>query len=340
MSTRQAKSTRTLWLEAARSRWALRRAAGETRWRLAWHMASWLRLFLRQTQWLRSLDDSASLRRAARTDPRLYERWHRPYISRHFDLDTRRQIVAAHYEFVLCHFPARLRDRILRGHDVRVATVPLESGASAHVHLRKPMRGDAGELALLLLTENKQTLACCVVTFAGREGLLIGSMQGAGPHTDGEATHAFIQGSHGLHPKDLLVSLVFELAAFYGLARIRVATGAARAAAHLPATGRDNSDAFWREYGGVPTTAGCQELPLTFAHVPCAPGRHSRREMRQRRESFRRDICAAFVETLRDSPRRYPSVVTLPFPAIREAGGVTAARPTPGQGKSLLVAGS
>ncbi|PWK88635.1 hypothetical protein C7456_105167 [Fulvimonas soli] len=321
----RAGTTGALWLDAVRRRWALRPVAGESSWRLAWHMARWLWLFPRQTRWLRVLDGSGPLRQAAHADPRLYERWHRPYVSRHFGAAARRRIVAAHYDFVLRRFPARLRDRVLRGRDVRLATLYPEGCAPVGLHLRKPLRGEAGELALLLLTGDRETLASCVLTFAGDEGLLVGALQGAGPHTDGAATRAFIRGS-GLRPKELLLSLLRELAAHHGIARLRAVADHARVAAHP-----DASDAFWKELGGMPGAAGCYELPPAPPRRPCADGRRSRHAMRQRREAFRREACAAFLDAFRDPPRHRPGGQAPPADAPQRAA--------PAAGGNLLAAG-
>jgi uncharacterized protein VirK/YbjX len=282
-----------------RSRWSLRRAAGESRWQLAMHMARWLRLFLRQTRWLRSLEARETLRQAARADPRLYERWHRPYISTHFDLDTRRRIVGMHYAFLMRRFPAALRERIVMGQSACIASLPLEGASVAHVHLRKPTRGEAGELSLLLLTEDKEALASCVLTFDEADSVLIGAMQGAGPHTPSAATRGFIQGSHGLHPEALLVSLVRELAALHDLKHVRAVAASACVAGSSRGVASGNGDAFWQEHGGAPTEPGCLELPLSHVEPPCAEGSHSRREKRQRREMFRRETCAAFADAFR-----------------------------------------
>lgn len=331
-----------LWMEAVSRRWSLRRAAGESRWQLALHMASWLRLFIRQTRWLRSLDARRSMRQAAQADPRLYERWHRPYISRHFDLDTRRRIVSAHYTFMMRRFPARLYERIILGGGVRVATLRLDNAPAAYLHLRKPSRGDAGELSLRLLTGDKQVLASCTLTFDHSDSVIIGALRGAGPHTPFEATREFIQGSHGLYPKELLMSMVRELAARHGLKRIRAVASAARVTRSLHEVAADDSDAFWQEQGGVPVAPGCHELPLSLVPAPCAEGHRSRHEKRQLREAFRRDACAAFAAAFRTTPPPYPAdeVVSAARDAVATIRGRSTGsqRPAPEHG-GLLAAG-
>lgn len=341
MDIAQTQATGMLWLDALRSRWALRRAAGESRWQLAMHMARWFRLFPRQTQWLRSLDAWDTMRQAAHADPRLYERWHRPYISTHFDLEARRRIVGSHYAFLMQHFPARLREHIVRGHGVRMATLRLPDSPPVHLHLRKPYRGDAGELSLLLLTDEKETLACCVLTFDRGDSVLIGSVQGAGHHTPFQATRDFVQGSHGLHPKDLLVSLVRAWAARHGLKRIRAVSATACVAPANQRDGSNNIDAFWREHGGIAGQSGCHELPLSLATVPCAEGPRSRREKQQHREAFRRAACEAFVAALGNPSKPAVSVtdtVAAPAAAARTTSNTHPVR-SPERAGVLLAGG-
>jgi uncharacterized protein VirK/YbjX len=301
-----------LWMDAMRSRWSLRRASGDSSWKLALHMASWARLFTRQTQWLRSLHAREIMWRAAKADPRLYERWHRPYISKYFDADARRRIVNAHYVFVTQRFPAWLSERIVLGGGARLTTVRLGDTSCVHLHLRKPSRGDAGELNLLLLTEDKDALASCTLTFDRRDSVTIGALRGAGPHAPFEATREFIRGSHGLHPTDLLMSLVRQLAALHGLKRIRAVTSAACVGSSLHAGGVDGGDAFWEAQGGVAAGWGCYELPLSLVQALCVEGPRSRSEKQQRREAFRREACEVFAAAFHRAVRPHPARAQIP----------------------------
>ncbi|MEO9080337.1 MAG: DUF535 family protein [Rhodanobacter sp.] len=306
-----ASTTVSLWREAIASRWSLRLAADESRWRLAIHMTSWLRQFVRQTRWLRVLNASEAMRRVTQADPRLYERWHRPYISTRFDTDTRRRIVGAHYVFLIQRFPARLSERVVLGHGVRVATLRLADASVAYVHLRKPIRGDAGELSLSLLTMAKDVLASCTLTFDAHNSVTVGAMRGAGAHTPLDATGDFIRGSHGLQPRDLLLSLVRELAAVHALKRIRaVASAACVASSPNDMVEAVDDDAFWREQGGVPAASGCFALPLAKISSVGAKGPRSRRERQQRREVFRLEACEAFAAAFRVSARWQPTMVS------------------------------
>ena len=330
--------TGTLWLEALRRRWSLRLAAGESRWQFVVHMAGWARLFIRQTRWLRVLDARVTMRRAAQADPWLYERWHRPYISTHFDGDERRRIVSSHYAFVMRRFPARLCERIVSGGSARLAALRLDGASGAYLSLRKPSRGEAGELSLLLLTLDKQVLASCILTFDRCDSVIIGAVGGAGPHTPVEAVREFIQASHGLHPTDLLVSLVRELAALHGLKRIRAVASSARVAGAWQRGDADGDDMFWQRQGGLPAESGCYEVPLSLMRVACVDGPRSRREKRQQREAFRERACAAFAAAFRVTDGR------LPAGAVSRDAGTIRVRPSVAQRPAserggMLVAG-
>ena len=292
-------STGKLWIDAVSSRCSLRHVAGESRWQVAMQIARWLWLLPRQTRWLRALDARRTTRQAARTDPRLYERWHRPYISTHFDMDTRRRMVSAHYDFVMQRFPARVCQRLVQGYGVRMASLRLEGTSQVHLHLGKPSRGDDGEMSLLLLTDDKDVLASCILTFDCGNSVIIGRMQGAGAHTPFAATSLFVQGSHGLRPEELLMSLVRKLAEVHGLTRIRAVATSACIPGSSHRIDADKDDDFWREQGGRPTDGGCHELPLLLVQPACTAGSRSRREKRQRREAFRQQACDVFAAAFR-----------------------------------------
>lgn len=300
-----------LWLRA----WRASRAGGPLRSEV--RLYRWLRHFPRQVRWLEYLQSSDALRQAAEADPKLYDRWHRGYISRHFAANERLRIIDAHYSFLLDRFPRRMRERIIKGHDVRVAMLRLENATPAYLHLRKPVNGNAGELGIYLLNEYKEALASCVVTFAGAQGLLIGSIQGAWSYMADESTREFVRGSCGLHPKDLLLSLVRALAHCHGIEEIRAVAQAAQVA-------RGDSpshDTFLQAHGGLLTEAGCYDLPLDDPRHPQAASQR-RRLLEQRRETFRHEACALLMRAFEGYP--HGSVQR-----ARSAVAETAHRPAP-----------
>lgn len=289
--TGDAKATYALWLRA----WRSSRTGGPLRSEA--RLYRWLRHFPQQVRWIEYLQGSQALRQAAEADPRLYDRWHRPYISRHFGADQRLHIIDAHYDFLLNRFPRRMRERITKGHDVRVAMLRLENAVPAYLHLRKPVDGNAGELGIYLLNAYKEALASCVVTFAGAQGLLIGSIQGAWSYMAEESTREFVRGSCGLHPKDLLLSLVRALAHCHGIEEIR----AVARAAQISRSDASSDDSFLQAQGGLLTEAGCYDLPLDDPLTPQGASQR-RRLLEQRREAFRREACALLVRAFDGYP--------------------------------------
>lgn len=249
----------------------------------------------RQLAWLRFLDSSEAVRQAVRADPGLYGRWHAPSISRELDAAARLRILEAHYRFLLERFPPRLRDKLLRGHDVRIGALRMRDGELVYLHLRKPAVRAMGELGLYLLTADKEVLSSCSFTFGGEEGLLIGAMQGSWSFLGRKPIRSFTRGSHGVRPKDLLLTLMRVLSRLYGIERLRgVAQAAHPFAAHIHA----DYDSFWRENGGVRGEAGLYELPRfgTRRPVRLLPSKH--RAARRRREQFLDEARAVFLRAL------------------------------------------
>ena len=285
-----------LLLQSFRGRWDIghapvpRRLAGYARY--ARHSLARLP---RQLDWLRFLDGNEAMRQAVRADPGLYGRWHQPFISRELGAEARLRILQAHYRFLLERFPPRLRDKLLRGHDVRIGTLRLRDGTPVHMHLRKPAVRAMGELGLYLVSNDKEVLSSCTFTFGGTEGLLIGAVQGAWSFLGCEPIRAFTRGSHGVRPKTLLLTLVRVLARLYGIERLR---GVAKASHPFAERIRADYDGFWRENGGVPGEHGFYELPRFGARRPVRTLPSKRRAARRRREQFLDEARSVLLRAL------------------------------------------
>lgn len=249
----------------------------------------------RQLDWLRFLDGSEAMRQAVRSDPGLYSRWHAPFVSRELDPAARLRILQAHYRCLLERFPPRLRDKLLRGHDVRIGTLRLRNGEPIHLHLRKPAERAMGELGLYLVTGNKEVLSSCIFTFGGDDGLLIGAMQGSWSFLGRAPIRAFTRGSHGVRPKNLLLTLMRVLSRLYGIEQLR---GVAQASHPFAARIQSDYDGFWRENGGVPGKDGFYELPRFGTRRPVRLLPSKRRAARRRRELFLDEARAQFLRAL------------------------------------------
>lgn len=246
----------------------------------------------RQLGWLRFLDGTEAMRQAVRADPGLYGRWHQPFVSCELGPEARQRILEAHYRFLIERFPLRLREKLLRGHDVRIGTLRLRDGTPVHLHLRKPAVRAMGELGLYLVSNDKEVLSSCTFTFGGKEGLLIGAMQGAWSFLGREPIRTFTRGSDGVRPKTLLLTLLRVLARLYGVERLR---GVAKASHPFAAQILADYDGFWRENGGILGEDGFYELPRFGARRPVRTLPSKRRAARRRREQFLDEARSVFL---------------------------------------------
>ncbi|URL58441.1 DUF535 family protein [Luteibacter flocculans] len=273
-----------LVIDHARRRAALRRQRPMPERRLAYLLRT-LAAFRRQARWLGLVGASRAMRAAAETNPRVYERWQSHYISRSFDLVARARLIEAHYRFVAREFPERLSRRLLKGHDVRLATLPLGDGDMAYLHARAPEHECTGEMGLYLLNGEKEVISSCTVTFGGSDGLLIGDMRGSWAYLGRAAITRFSRAAGGLRPRELLLAVVRALAASYGIERVRGVGQAAHPQDRRAGVTASSYDRFWRRHGGVLGTDGCYDLP-----------RKAMPSDGSARDAFRRDACEAVLK--------------------------------------------
>ncbi|MET0936289.1 MAG: DUF535 family protein [Luteibacter sp.] len=278
-SPRSPRSALSLVLGHARRRATLRRRGRVHERRLPYLLRT-LTAFRRQALWLGLVGASRAMRDAAEVNPRVYERWQSHYISREFDLATRARVVESHYRFVAREFPERLRTRLLKGHDVRLATLPLGGGEIAYLHARAPENESTGEMGLYLLNADKEVISSCAITFAGADGVLVGAMRGSWAYLGRGAIARFTRATGGLRPRDLLLAVVRALATYYGIDRVRGVSRDAHPLDRRAGVTTAAYDRFWRRHGGTLGGDGCYDIP----HVGVSSGRAER-------DAFRREAC-------------------------------------------------
>jgi len=260
----------------------------------------------RQAAWLGFLDADPSLRRIVATQPRLYERWHHAYINRHLDGDRRLAIVRDHYAFVLSRWPAGVVESIYLGNGLPVGTLQLKDGSVARMELLRPVnKGTEGELGLYLLDAAGRRLGCVVFTFAdGGRSLLIGCIQGALAHLGADAVSRFTRQSHGLRPKNLLLSMLYALASHHGATRLFGVGNAAHPFAGQNARNGKGSriktdyDAFWQECHGESMDDGFYRLPDSEPPRDVSKVESKHRSAFRRREWLRQAACDLLVEAV------------------------------------------
>lgn len=265
--------------------------------RRALHAAKYLWRSLRRPRlhagWLRFVHDTPLLTAMLARDPRLLERAQHPYISRRLPVARRYAILQSHYRLLLARLPAPALEAVLLRGALPLGALALKDGAPARLELRPPTgRGREGELALYLLDASGQPLSSLVFTLAddGRS-LLVGCVQGAAAGLGREAVRAFTRQSWGLRPKNLLLSMLYALAASLGAERVCGVGNAAHPFAGQPSKIKSDYDAFWRECHGMPGADGFYELPPREAPRDESQVESKHRSAFRRREALRLEAC-------------------------------------------------
>jgi hypothetical protein len=233
-------------------------------------------------------------------DPRLLERSQHPYINRRLSRVERYSIIADHYRTVLATFPPAIYEAIYLDGRFPVGTLSLKGGAPLLVELRRPTgRGREGELCLCLVNAEGQMLSSLIFSIADNgHTLLLGCMQGAAPTLGREAVRELTRQSHGLRPKNLLLSMLRALAQRYGVTRLRGVGNATHPFAGQPNKIKADYDGFWLECEGVLDDSGFYELPASepAREEAAIPSKH--RSAFRQREALRREACALLLNTL------------------------------------------
>lgn len=213
-------------------------------------------------RWLALLDSHPALRAAVQRDGRLIERWQHRFLSRGYGQRKTLRTVMDHFRFLTTELPAGMLERIYTDGRVELTEVPMKNGEPLRVLLMPPVRkGCEGELNLALATADDTLLFSATITFAPSRGeLLIGCLQGPSTEDGQERVRTVTRQCHGLRPKNLLLSLIYAIAAEHGIPRIR-GIGNDRHALARSGKVKASYDAFWIESSGVLARDGFFDLP-------------------------------------------------------------------------------
>jgi uncharacterized protein VirK/YbjX len=258
-------------------------------------------LFRRQqSAWLQYLYGTPAMTEILERDPRLLERPQHAYISRKLPRERRYQIVESHYRHVLAHWPRALTERIYVNGDATLGRLALKDQHEAELRLSVPTgRGREGELALYLLNAQGQALSSLIFTIADEgQTLLIGCLQGAAPELGRDAVRDFTRQAHGLRPKNLLLSVLYALAAKTGVKRILGVSNGAHPFAGQAHKIKANYDGFWLECHGEATQDGFYQLPAREPLRDEARIESKHRSAFRKREALRRQGMDLLVAAL------------------------------------------
>lgn len=264
-------------------------------------------------QWRQFLETSP-LGEIAAHFPRLYEKPFRPYLHKDLIRAECHRVLREHYLFLQHHAPGMLveallnnRPFLLNEHSAGDLAEPLLLNFTYARHMQQE-----GELTLSIgWPDSLDTLHdhrwICSLTFLLQYGasgweILVGGVQGGHSERSKEdiktATHIF----HGLRPKHLLIHLLREIAAVWGVSRIYAITDGAHCLKRARYRGRikivSSYDELWQDAGGHPAANGFYSLPVQQHHRSIEDVPSRKRSQYRKRYALMDSIDAEIREKL------------------------------------------
>ena len=220
--------------------------------------------------------------------PRVLLKLQRSYAQQGLDVKQRWSLLEQHYAFATRRLSAGALRDIFTGTGVQLATLPaMEAGEFSVRLLYDNLFEKEGELSIVLFEEKIQrplfALSFCISScqWKSRE-IFIGGLQGYKSVNSREYVVAITREMHGLRPKALLLFALQQLAAHWGVRRLRAVSNKTRV--HR----RDDSikadyDEFWIDSGGRLDDSESFVLPVEFATRDLASIKPNKRSMYRRR---------------------------------------------------------
>ncbi|MFI4968538.1 MAG: DUF535 family protein, partial [Gammaproteobacteria bacterium] len=227
-------------------------------------------------QWRGFLEASPFVK-MAQEFPRLYEKPLRPYLHKDLDHAAILEVLRGHYLFLQRRAPAPFVECLLENGSFPLNERSLD-GLKHPLHLNltyaRHMQQE-GELTLSLgpadsvgtFDHHRWISALTFVLRPGSSGreILIGGIQGGHSENSREDIHLATQAFHGLRPKHLLIHLLREIAAQWGVSHIHAVSDSAHCLTRGRYKGRikitSSYDELWRDVGGAFREDGFYSLP-------------------------------------------------------------------------------
>ena len=236
--------------------------------------------------------------------PYVFCKLQRPYLHRKLNVRQRLDILKQHYHFVATRFSKSVMEAVYASPGLLLATIRLEEVGNFGVRLSYGRQEKEGDLLISLINlESAQVLfelSFCISRFdAQGSELFIGGVQGNRQTHDKDLVIAITRAMYGLRPKALLVFVLQQLAACWGIARLRAVSDDTHIYRH-PHKIRDlaaSYDELWTESGGTLAGDGMFDLPATFVPRDISTLKPNKRQMYRRRYV----LMAEIAEQIKDS---------------------------------------
>ena len=171
-----------------------------------------------------------------------------------------------------------------------LARLPLEKVGNFGLQLNCSRQEKEGDLVIGLVNLDTGvalfTLAFSITRFeTGPKEILIGGLQGNKRANDKDLVISLTRGLHGLRPKALLLFVLQQLAAIWGISRLRAVSDDLHIYRHWQKRKHvaASYDEWWIESGGHRAGDGMFDLPVTFVPRETSTLKVNKRQMYRRR---------------------------------------------------------
>jgi uncharacterized protein VirK/YbjX len=159
-------------------------------------------------------------------------------------------------------------------------------------------------LALYLLRADGQALASIIFTIANDgASMLIGCVQGASDGLGLDAVREFTRQSHGLRPKNLLLSMLYALCDVFDIDDLRAVGNGDHPFAGSQKI-KSDYDTFWKECQGVFLDSGFYQLPQREPMRDELLVESKHRSAFRKREALRVEACGLIRRRLHSTQLR------------------------------------
>jgi hypothetical protein len=250
------------------------------------------------SEWFKFLQ-TPELAVIVRNRPSLFQKLQQPYLHRDLDACQRLAALRQHYHFVATCFSPALQNEVYATPGKLIASLPLTGLGNFGLCLSYSRHLQEGDLLISLINLDTGvmlfSLTFSITRFeSGTREIFIGGLQGNKLANHRELIVAITRQLHGLRPKALLLFPLQQLAAIWGITRLRAVSDKKHVYRHwrnlkqVPISGYDR---WWLESGGRLAADGLFDLPATFIPRQISRLKAGKRQMYKRRYRMLAEIA-------------------------------------------------
>lgn len=235
----------------------------------------------------------------------LFHKLQRPYLNRVLDAEQRLNALKYHYKFVLAHFSRPMLEEVYSRSGKLL--VELDAGEVGSLEMRLCCSGKQkeGDLLISLMKKKGENRLVAGLSFSiskyetDCKEMFIGGLQGS-KLASKELIVFITRALYGLRPKALLFYVLQQLAANWGVTRLRAVSNDMHIYRHFQKRRAiaASYDEFWIECGGELAPDGFFDLPVAFVLRDISTIRVNKRQMYRRRYAMLAEFDAQIKSKL------------------------------------------